>query len=1381
MVAVTASGLAAKAAPDRQAPSVPSGLVATNIVQNGFTVTWTASTDNVGVTGYEVFLSGVSQGTVSTASRTFSSLQPGTPYSVTVRARDAAANWSAQAAPLSVTTTASVPDVIPPSVPAGVNVNGVTGSGFNVSWSASSDDIGVTGYEVFINGLSYGTSVSTSKVVFGLAPLANYSVSVRARDGAANWSAQSVAVNVSTTADTIAPTAPTGLVISFLTSSSFTVSWAASDDDVGVTGYEVFVGGVSQGEGITLAKTVTALQPSTSYSVSVRARDAAGNRSPLSSAVHAVTAADIGLKPALSAASTHVVYLNDQGKGWVWGYNDKGQFGNGTAGSTSSAPVPMAASWGNIRQVAVGDRITIVLRQDGTVWCAGQGFAGQMGNRKMNDAKIPVQVYGLSAVTAIAAANSSGYALKSDGTVWAWGDNYLNALGDGSTTNRSAPVRVGMLTNIVSISAGWHFAMARASDGKVWAWGQNIGGVGSVPLPAQKQGLPPIIKMTACSGNAFALDAQGKAWAWGHNFNGELGNGTTAASAIPAIVSALPAVKDIFGGPGRESPIAVTASNIVYAWGRNDYGQAVPMASARVVVPQQLALGGVVTSTGTQVASFCVQQNGLIRAWGGFPDSVTDPRIASGNMPIGPAPLPLVARADVKQVAVGKSHFLFTDASKRLWALGSNESGQLGGGVGGFRSEALPLSGVGDIIKVAAHDGISGALNSNGQLWLWGRNSSGQLGDASTANNSSPSMVAGLSSVSDFDVGESHTLAVLANGEVWAWGKNTDRQLGIAVAGGIYASPVKVSSLTSIISVAAGSTHSLALSSNGSVWHWGGTTGQAAPAAVSGIQTATKVAAGTGFSLALLQNGTVASWGVNLSGQLGNGGAAYSGGYALVTGLTGVVDIAAGASGAVAVCSDGSLWKWGDSTFSPVRVGASSDAFRVGARVDLRAVIKNDGSIWLWGGEFAKTYTALYDWIHQVAGIRAFASADDSDNDGMEDLWEIAYWGGTTQVPNGDSDGDNIINLQESVHGMNPTSVDSDRDTIPDWLDPYPADFFNAQAPSLTILGGNNQTAPPNSFNPSAFDVAVWRSDGALPFVSAPVTFTVITGGGLVGADRSGAPAPLPVLNSETDEDGTAKAYYMQPSDDGAVSIIRVTAGLSQVDFITSSRILGDDSDSNGLPDPWEQQYFGALGVNPQADADGDGATNLQEYQNGTSPIDYYNGALPQITSLLVGGRPGVDGSISVRVTRLSDGATLANAPVTFSVTTGANEISATPGGSATVLITARTDAQGVARVYLLSPVVGAQTALAETESSGQHVSLTLRLKPAAVTDADANGLPDWWEVKHFGATAVDASADPDTDGASNRQEYERGTLPGVADLSPGDAASLRVFTPLSR
>jgi chitodextrinase len=173
---------------DTTPPSVPTGLSASGISATGATISWTASTDNVGVTGYKVFRNGTQVGTPASASFTDSGLTASTTYSYTVSAFDAAGNNSAPSVALPVTTSAPA-DTTPPTVPTGLSASGITATGATISWTASTDNVGVTGYKVFRNGTQVGTPASTSFTDSGLTAATTYSYTVSAFDAAGNNSA----------------------------------------------------------------------------------------------------------------------------------------------------------------------------------------------------------------------------------------------------------------------------------------------------------------------------------------------------------------------------------------------------------------------------------------------------------------------------------------------------------------------------------------------------------------------------------------------------------------------------------------------------------------------------------------------------------------------------------------------------------------------------------------------------------------------------------------------------------------------------------------------------------------------------------------------------------------------------------------------------------------------------------------------------------------------------------------------------------------------------------------------------------------------------------------------------------------------------------------
>jgi chitodextrinase len=258
---------------DGNAPTVPTGLNA-GVTATSANLTWTASTDNVDVTGYNIYRNGAKIATSATNSYVNTGLTPSTSYSYTVQAYDAAGNTSAQSTALVATTTG---DTVDPTTPTGLKTTAVSTSSATLTWTASTDNVDVTGYNIYRNGAKIATSATNSYTNSGLTAGSIYSYAVEAYDAAGNVSAKSTALSVNTVADTAAPGLPTNLAAPTKTHLSATLTWTASTDNVGVTGYNIYRNGAKIGSSVTSSYNSTGLKAGTTYTYSVQAYDAAGN------------------------------------------------------------------------------------------------------------------------------------------------------------------------------------------------------------------------------------------------------------------------------------------------------------------------------------------------------------------------------------------------------------------------------------------------------------------------------------------------------------------------------------------------------------------------------------------------------------------------------------------------------------------------------------------------------------------------------------------------------------------------------------------------------------------------------------------------------------------------------------------------------------------------------------------------------------------------------------------------------------------------------------------------------------------------------------------------------------------------------------------------
>lgn len=328
----------------------------------------------------------------------------------------------------------------------------------------------------------------------------------------------------------------------------------------------------------------------------------------------------------------------------------------------------------------------------------GGGSYGQLGNGDSVNSPIPVQVSGLTGVTAVAGGDFTGYALLADGTVRSWGGGTNGQLGNGATTSSLVPVQVSGLTDVTAIAGGTYAGYALIEDGTVMAWGDGssgqlgIGTTADSPIPVQVTGLTDVTAIAGGNYSAYALLSDGTVMAWGDGIEGQLGNGSTAGSLTPVPVT---------------------------------------------------GLSGVTAIAASYSGAYALLSDGTVRAWGDGGSG----QLGNGASDDSPVPVSVAGLTGVTALAAGDTtaYALLGDGTMRAW--GAGLSGQLGNGSTDGSPIPVQVSGLVGVRSIASGDGVGYALLADGTVRAWGEGIDGQLGDGADKDSPVPVQVSGLTGV----------------------------------------------------------------------------------------------------------------------------------------------------------------------------------------------------------------------------------------------------------------------------------------------------------------------------------------------------------------------------------------------------------------------------------------------------------------------------------------------------------------------------------------------------------------------------------------------------------------------------------------------------------
>ena len=305
---------------------------------------------------------------------------------------------------------------------------------------------------------------------------------------------------------------------------------------------------------------------------------------------------NLGLNPInVDVGDFHTCLLNDNGTVWCFGNGSYGQLGNSQNEESNFIPVQVRFANGtaltDVSKVVAGAYHTCALRDDGTVWCWGANGYGQLGiNSSTGGSNFPARVVDVNSnvLTEVIDITSSGYhtcVLKGDGTVWCWGWNYYGQIGDGTTTDSYAATQAtkedeSFLTDITAVSAGRAHTCALAANGTVWCWGYNSDGrVGDGTAvrrsravqvkKSESEYLNGVVRLVVGPSSSWAITGDGSVYCWGSNYYGQLGVEVGDSSPYAVLMTALD-VSEIFSG--TYSTFAIAKDGYTYVWGTNQYG-----------------------------------------------------------------------------------------------------------------------------------------------------------------------------------------------------------------------------------------------------------------------------------------------------------------------------------------------------------------------------------------------------------------------------------------------------------------------------------------------------------------------------------------------------------------------------------------------------------------------------------------------------------------------------------------------------------------------------------------------------------------------------------------------------------------------------------------
>jgi alpha-tubulin suppressor-like RCC1 family protein len=414
-----------------------------------------------------------------------------------------------------------------------------------------------------------------------------------------------------------------------------------------------------------------------------------------------------------------------------WGENDRGQLGDGT---TTGSPSPSRAVAMMPTQIAAGGASTCAIDDDGDVRCWGDNGEGQLGRSGSSATVAAVLGLGGAGMQGATVLRSGGDgSCARIGDTWrCWGDDAHGQLGDGAVGVRATPV-------LASLAAGQDLFLGpqrscAIHDGALSCWGRSASG--GIALAATPVDGGPYESVRVATHFACALRTDHTVACWGENLHGELGNGTTTASATPVVVSGLTDVSDVVVGDAFACALhgaAAGASGRVACWGAGQLGQLGDGARTDRPTPADLADIGDATAIVAGLAHACaLRQNGGASCWGDDRQG----QLGDATHGLSARPVQVADLTNIAELTAGVMHTCARTPAGEVWCWGANRSGQLA--TRGEDDNARPVRIGGVVARAIAAGNVHTCALTDEGVSCWGGDASGQLGLGTAVIATSP-------------------------------------------------------------------------------------------------------------------------------------------------------------------------------------------------------------------------------------------------------------------------------------------------------------------------------------------------------------------------------------------------------------------------------------------------------------------------------------------------------------------------------------------------------------------------------------------------------------------------------------------------------------------